>query len=71
MRHRLITACATIAIMATVLAIVARNPERTADDVPASLANCVAEQAYVNPMDDRMKELENALAICTQGRNDE
>ena len=47
-----------------VVSVVRTEPEHVADDVPASLANCVAEQAYVNPMDDKFKELENAIALC-------
>jgi len=49
------------------LLVVSQRPERSVTDVD-SLANCVAEMSYQNPQPNKMKELEVALRLCTEGR---
>ena len=58
-------------ILLIIVILALTSGEKSASIEPEQMADCIAEQAYTNPMDDRFKELVNAIAICEEGRNNE
>lgn len=55
-----------VLILAIVLII--RTEKDSSPVYYEGLADCVAEQSYTHPMDDKFAELENALRLCLERR---
>lgn len=53
-----------LASLVTVLFFLGKSEAHPTSDNPELIANCIAEQTHTHPMDDRFRELTNAVRLC-------